>query len=75
VNELFETMKKVFNIEVKAVYKEQSHGSILHSCLDNTLAKEFLEWDVKFDFRTGVRETINYYRNLFISDKETRQLI
>jgi UDP-glucose 4-epimerase len=65
VNELFKTMKRIFNRDVEIVHKEPRKGDILHSYLDNTLAKECFEWDAEYDFENGVRETINYYKELF----------
>lgn len=70
VNELFNTMKRIFNSDVKAIHKDPRQGDVLHSYLDNKLAKEYLGWDAKYDFENGVRETIKYYSNLFISDKK-----
>ena len=70
VNKLFETMNRVFNSEVKVAYKEQRQGDILHSYLNNTLARESLGWNAEYDFENGVRETINYYKDLFILNKE-----
>lgn len=65
VNELFKTMKRIFNRDVEIIHKEPRKGDILHSYLDNTLAKECLEWEAEYDFENGVRETINYYKELF----------
>jgi len=65
VNELFQTMKKLFNSNLKVVYGEKRQGDILHSYLNNNLAKEMLEWDVEYNLESGIRETIQYYKMLF----------
>ena len=67
VNELYETMKNIFNSDVKAVYKEPRQGDILHSSLDNKLATEFLQWKIQYKFENGVSETIAYYKDLYSS--------
>ncbi|MZK52735.1 NAD-dependent epimerase/dehydratase family protein [Clostridium beijerinckii] len=66
VNELFKTMKRIFNSDVDVIYKKSRQGDILHSSLNNMLAREYLGWNAEYDFENGVRETINYYKNLFI---------
>lgn len=66
VNRLFETMQEIFNSEVKVIYRKSRRGDILHSYLDNTLAKEFLGWNAEYDFENGVRETIKYYKDLYL---------
>ncbi|MDR3594815.1 NAD-dependent epimerase/dehydratase family protein [Clostridium sp.] len=70
VNELFETIKKVFNSDVDVIYKEPRQGDILHSYLDNSLAREFLGWVPEYDFEDGIRENVEYYKNLFFINKE-----
>lgn len=65
VNDLAKTIKKILNSEVEVVYKEARKGDIFHSYLDNTLTKKVLGWGAEYDFENGIRETINYYRNLF----------
>jgi len=65
VNELYETMKRIFNSDVQAVYKEPRQGDILHSYLDTSLAKEFMGWKAQYYFENGVSETIAYCRNLY----------
>lgn len=70
VNELFETMKKLFDSNIKVVYGEKRQGDILHSHLNNDLAKEMLKWNIEYNLESGIRETVEYYKVLFDSKEE-----
>lgn len=70
VNELFETMKKLFNSNLKVVYGEKRQGDILHSYLNNDLAKEDLSWHPKYSLKTGIGETVEYYKKVFSYKEE-----
>lgn len=73
VNELFKTMKRIFNSDIEAVHKESRQGDILHSYLDNTVARNLLGWNAEYDFESGVRETINYYKDLLSLSKKVEK--
>lgn len=70
VNELFETMKKLFNSNLKVVYGEKREGDILHSYLNNELARESLSWYPKYSLKIGISETIEYYKKVFTCKEE-----
>ncbi|MFE4047065.1 MULTISPECIES: NAD-dependent epimerase/dehydratase family protein [unclassified Priestia] len=40
-------------------------GDILHSRLDNTKAKQILNWEPHYTLKEGLEETMNYYRKEF----------
>ncbi|RII35759.1 NAD-dependent epimerase/dehydratase family protein [Clostridium chromiireducens] len=73
VNRLFQTMKDIFESDVEVIHKQSRQGDILHSYLDNTLAREFLGWNPEYDFENGIRETIEYYKKLYILNKEIEE--
>lgn len=64
INELLKVMKDISGSTVDAVYKEVRKGEILHSYLDNRRAEEKLDWKIKVEFGDGIRNTIEYYKNL-----------
>ena len=70
VNELFKVMKDISESNVDVIYREKRKGDILHSYLDNKQAEDKLGWKVEFKIEDGLRETIQYYRDLFNSYAE-----
>ena len=67
VNKLYETIKRIFNSDVKAIHKEARQGDILYSYLDTRLAKEILGWEFEYYLECGINETIDYYKDLYNS--------
>lgn len=64
VNELLKIVKKYFDNDLDIIYKEAREADILHSCLDNELAKKTLDWVSEYSLIRGIEETINYYKDL-----------
>jgi UDP-glucose 4-epimerase len=75
VNELFKVMKNVSESTVEVVYKESRKGDILHSYLDNKMAKEKLGWKAEFKIEDGIRETVQYYMELLKANIEVAALV
>lgn len=65
VNKLFNTMKNLLSIDIEATYSEARKGDILYSYLNNNFAREILDWQAEYDLENGVKETIDYYKNLY----------
>ncbi|MBM7853704.1 UDP-glucose 4-epimerase [Desulfohalotomaculum tongense] len=62
---LFERIKYLTKKEKEPIYTESRKGDILHSCLDNTNAKKILHWEPVWSLDDGLRDTINYYINIY----------
>ena len=62
VNELFAKMKKAAQSDVEPEYQPARPGDILHSYLNNALAKEELGFVPAYTLEEGLQETIDYYR-------------
>ncbi|MFK7696922.1 NAD-dependent epimerase/dehydratase family protein [Paenibacillus sp. HJGM_3] len=63
VNQLLAEMCSILNVPFNPIYQPNRPGDIIHSCLDNTLAKQILDWEPEFSIKEGVKQTINYYLN------------
>ncbi|GKS10527.1 NAD-dependent epimerase/dehydratase family protein [Paenibacillus chitinolyticus] len=61
INQLVYMLNRVANTELPIVYREARNGDIVHSCLDNTLAKSELKWAPKFTLKEGLQKTVSYY--------------
>lgn len=63
VNTLGEMIKKevVYKGEIK--HGKQKLGEQKRSCLNIDKAKEILNWEPKYDLATGLKETVEYFRN------------
>lgn len=65
VNQLFKVIKKVFNSNLEAIYEPPRQGDILYSYLSNSLARKSLKWCAKYSLEIGIRETIEYYKDIY----------
>ena len=70
VNELFMVMRDMAGSDVEAIHKDVRTGDIEHSYLDNGVAEEKLGWKARFQLEDGVRETVNYYKEMYEVEKE-----
>ncbi len=62
MKELAETVKKLTGSEAPIVYRELPKDDPKKRCPDISLAKQVLGWEPKVDLETGLRKTIEYYR-------------
>ncbi|KYH31216.1 UDP-glucose 4-epimerase [Clostridium tepidiprofundi DSM 19306] len=65
VNELYKSMKEIFESSMSVNYSEERKGDILHSYLDNKKAKDKLEFSNEYEIKEGLRKTIEYYREIY----------
>jgi UDP-glucose 4-epimerase len=65
INELVRTMNGLFGKDVQAVYAVERAGDIVHSYLDNSIAKEALQWTPNYSLEQGLRKTIDYYKEAY----------
>jgi UDP-N-acetylglucosamine/UDP-N-acetylgalactosamine 4-epimerase len=63
VNEMFDLMVQLLEVEVSPEYVEVRPGDIKHSLADITNAKEMLRYDPSWDFKTGFKQAIYWYKN------------
>ncbi|WP_069650408.1 NAD-dependent epimerase/dehydratase family protein [Caloranaerobacter ferrireducens] len=61
INELFELLNNVLKKKYELKYSKWKDGDILRSCLDNSKAKDLLEWKPNFSLKQGIEKTIEYY--------------
>jgi UDP-glucose 4-epimerase len=57
VNQLVNMLTQISGFPIKAVYTHERPGDIKHSCLDNTKARQLLQWNPKIPIFNGLTET------------------
>ena len=62
LNETLKILNRIFSSRVTARYEAPRAGDIKHSQADITRARACLEYEPKFDFETGLRHTVDWYR-------------
>jgi UDP-glucose 4-epimerase len=63
VIQLFEALNKIISKDLQPVYKPARYGDILHSYLNNSKARDILNWAPMYSLERGLRETIEYFSN------------
>ena len=61
VNDIHGMINDILGTKTGAVYQRERKGDIKHSCLDNSNAKKYLNWQPSYNLREGLRNTIEYY--------------
>lgn len=64
VNDLVGILNKILNYNLEPIYKKKREGDIRHSSLDNMKAKDALNWKPSYNFESGLRQTVEYYKGL-----------
>lgn len=64
VRELVEVMNRVGGYDYVPEHKPARPGDILHSYLDNSVAKKVLDWEPVHSLADGLGITFNYYREI-----------
>lgn len=64
INDVYRIINEILNTDLQAVYREERKGDIRDSYLDNSRAKQILNWNPGYDLYRGLTETINYYTAL-----------
>ena len=62
VNELANSMKTQFNSMVNAIYKPAREGELVRSVLNNTKAKQELDWEPEYSLDDGMKEVFIWLR-------------
>ena len=55
---LYEMIRGHLGVELEPIIKAARNGEILRSCLDNTKAKNVLNWSPKINLETGIQLSI-----------------
>ncbi len=62
LNEIYDILAKLVNVNSKANYAAEREGDIKFSSADVTKAKETLGYEPKWDFEKGIKETLEWYK-------------
>tara|TARA_S200000501_G_scaffold368818_1_gene407254 strand:+ start:924 stop:1847 length:924 start_codon:yes stop_codon:yes gene_type:complete len=62
VNDLANSMKMQFNSQINPIYNPAREGELKRSVLNNTKAKEDLNWKPEYSLDTGMKEVFNWLR-------------
>ena len=62
VNDLVNSMKIQFNSQINPIYKPAREGELKRSVLNNTKAKEDLDWKPEYSLDRGMKEVFNWLR-------------
>ncbi|MFR3499209.1 MAG: NAD-dependent epimerase/dehydratase family protein, partial [Paraclostridium bifermentans] len=63
LNELYETLRKSLNKDIKPVYGPNRKGDIKHSNADISSAKTLLNYNPSYSFEDGIKLTIEWYKD------------
>ena len=61
IKELFDSIKDKIKFDGEAIYGSLRAGDIPHSNADISKAKEYLQYNPKIDFKTGLSLTVDYF--------------
>jgi nucleoside-diphosphate-sugar epimerase len=61
LNQLLSLLNEIINSAIKPVYSDVRQGDVKHSLADITMARELLGYEVKVDFREGLRRTVEWF--------------
>lgn len=68
LNETLGIISEIIGKDIKANYVDARPGDIRHSGSDISAAQETLGYTVDFDFKAGLKETINWFSGIFLSN-------
>ncbi|MBZ5536442.1 MAG: SDR family oxidoreductase [Acidobacteriia bacterium] len=63
LNETLKILNRIFSNQAAARYEAERSGDIKHSQADISKARACLGYEPKFDFETGLRHTVEWYRS------------
>ena len=66
IKELYKLLSSLHSTNVSPIYQPARQGEILHCRLDNTKAKQTLQWEPNYSLKEGLEETLIYYRSEFL---------
>lgn len=66
INELYNSMNWLIGKNLKVKYEKERNGDIRHSYFDISKAKNLLGWSPIYKLENGLKEIIEFYKNLKI---------
>jgi nucleoside-diphosphate-sugar epimerase len=63
INELASLIVGLTKTKSKIIYEKQREGDVIHSLADITKAKKIIGFKPKFDIRSGLKNTIEWFKN------------
>jgi nucleoside-diphosphate-sugar epimerase len=63
LNELVRELNAILGTNIDPVYTDPQPGDVKHSLADISKAKELLGYEVKVDFKEGLRRTVEWFKN------------
>ena len=64
INQIFDGLKSIIDYKHPANYGPAKTGETFRIYLDNTLAREDLEWQPEFTLEEGLEKTVEYFRTV-----------
>ena len=64
VNELFNSLKELTNYSKEPIHGPPRPGDLRRSILNNSKAKQVLGWSPKFNLNDGLKETVEFFKNV-----------
>jgi len=68
VNYLYNACREYLNSDWEPTYREPRAGDIRNSLADISLAKKLLDYQPTKDFETGLKDTIEYFKQIYSGD-------
>lgn len=62
INQLYRMLREIAGCPIAPEYRPRRDGDIIHSRLDNELAKNTLGWNPSYSLEQGLTETFRYYK-------------
>lgn len=62
LNQLFATVSEIMNKKIKPIYTDERMGDVRRSMADIKSARELLNYEVKVDFREGLKRTVEWFK-------------
>lgn len=62
VNQIYKSLKGLLNINMNVKYRPTIKGEIYRMCLDNSLIKKKIGWEPKYDFKEGLKKTVEWFK-------------
>lgn len=69
INYLYNACREYLKSDFEATYREPRAGDIRNSLADISLAKNLLSYNPSRKFEDGLTQTIEYFKNLYLTDK------
>jgi nucleoside-diphosphate-sugar epimerase len=63
LNELVRELNAILGTNIDPVYTDPQPGDVKHSLADISKAKELLGYEVKVDFKEGLKRTVEWFKN------------